>query len=213
MQFSCFHWPRSRGATCSKKPDADAGTDAAPADTTALAGDAAPEAAAGAPTGKNASQVARFGSETAMNQPLVIGQITQVRTSPNTGTVVTTLHPGTAVTRIATNGVNQNLIVFPDPNVPTDNLMGWVPDAAFTTAVVALHHDAGVIVPVGADAGAGAHDGEHRVPDRQGADHASGQPPGLSPAVLDRHELPAQGVQRVHEPEHGYAPVRACLND
>ena len=74
------------GCNLLKKPDVDAGTDAAPVDTTALAADAAPEAAAGVPTGKNASQVARFGTETAVNQPLVIGQVIQPHTAPTGGT-------------------------------------------------------------------------------------------------------------------------------
>lgn len=136
-----------------KKAGADAGTDGGTAVADNSAADAAPEAAAAAPVGKNAAQVARFGSEVAMNQPMVLGQTSFPRTSPNTGTVVATLHPGTAVTRIATNGPNENLIVFADPNVPTDNLMGWVTEAAFTAAVVGVHHeplhDGGVV-----DAGA-----------------------------------------------------------
>lgn len=128
-----------------KKPDADAGSDAAVVDNSATA-DAGTTTAAGTPVGKNAAQVATFPSQTAQNQPRVIGQTASPHTAPNGGgSLVTTLKAGTPVTLIATNGPNQNLIVFADPNVPTDNLEGWVTDAAFSAAVIAIHHDAGVI--------------------------------------------------------------------
>lgn len=102
----------------------------------------------GAPSGKNAAAVARFATEVAMDEPKMIGQTATPRTSPSGGSVVATLKTGTVVTRIATNA-GHSLIVFPDPNVPADNLMGWVTDAAFSAAVLPKK-DAGVVVDSGA---------------------------------------------------------------
>lgn len=118
----------------------DAGTEATPGAIDAAAVVAEP----GAPIGKNVAAVARFQSETAMNEPKVIGQVSTPRTSPGGGTIVATLKPQTVVTRIAMNGT-ASLIVFPDPNVPTDMLMGWVTEAAFSS-VVLPKVDAGVKV-------------------------------------------------------------------
>jgi hypothetical protein len=112
-----------------KKGD-DAGVDMSTAIDAAAA--ATP---AGAPIGKNAAAVARFATEAAVDEPKMIGQTATPRTQPSGGAVVATLKTGTIVTRIATNA-GHSLIVFPDPNVPADNLMGWVTDAAFSAAVV-----------------------------------------------------------------------------
>lgn len=110
----------------------------------------------GTPTGKNAAGVARFATEVPQNEPKMIGQLASPRTSPSAGTVIAQLKAGTIVTRIATNA-GHSLIVFPDPNVPADNLMGWVTDAAFSAAVVPKVVDAGVAVvdagPAVVDAG------------------------------------------------------------
>lgn len=130
-----------------KKGD-DAG---APPDLGAAVDAAAVVAAPGAPTGKNAASIAHFASETALNEPKVIGQTATPKTSPGAGQVVGSLKTGTTVTRVASNA-GYSLIVFPDPNVPTENLMGWVSDAAFSAAVVAKPVDAGTTAVV--DAGA-----------------------------------------------------------
>lgn len=130
-----------------KKGD-DAG---APADLGAAIDAAAAPTAPGAPTGKNAAAIAHFQTETALNEPKVIGQTATPKTSPGAGQVVGTLKTGTTVTRVASNS-GYSLIVFPDPNVPSDNLMGWVSDAAFSAAVVAKPVDAGTTAVV--DAGA-----------------------------------------------------------
>jgi len=127
------------------KKDGDAGTDIPGAiDAAGIV------AAPGTPVGKNLAAVARFATEVPMNEPKMIGQTATPKTSPSAGTVVATLKTGTIVTRIATN-LNHSLIVFPDPNVPADNLMGWVTDAAFSAAFIPKTTDAGVAV---ADAGA-----------------------------------------------------------
>jgi hypothetical protein len=140
------------------KKSEDAGAPAA--DMAGTIDAAAAVAAPGAPVGKNAASVARFATEVAMNEPKVIGQTATPRTSPQGATIVATLKTGTAVTRIATNAGN-SLIVFPDPNVPTDNLMGWVTEAAFSAAAVVVHHadagtDAGAVTATAVDAGAPA---------------------------------------------------------
>ncbi len=137
------------------------GDDGGAGDTPGAIDAAAVVAAPGAPIGKNSAAVARFATEAALNEPKMIGQTATPRTSPSGGTVVGTLKTGTIVTRIATNG-GHSLIVFPDPNVSTDNLMGWVTEAAFSAAVIPKTAvDSGVVVvdagtPAVVDAGAPA---------------------------------------------------------
>lgn len=198
------------GCNFLKKADADAGSDAAVATADTSATDAAP-AAPGAPIGKNATAVARFGTEVAMNQPMVIGQTSTPRTNPSSGTVVTTLHAGTPVTRIATNGANQNLIVFADPNVPTDNLMGWVTDAAFSAAVVAVHHDAGVdaAAPV-ATATATAAPTISCAGGQVGVQLAGGKL-ACKKACINDAQCPHKGCKDFTSVTN--ATVKACLND
>lgn len=123
----------------------------------------------GTPIGKNAPAVARFATEAPANEPKMLGQAASPRTSPGAGTVVTQLKTGTVVTRIATNA-GQSLIVFPDPNVPTDNLMGWVPDSAFSAVVVpkpatTTTTDGGTVAVVDAGAPAVADAGAPAVVD------------------------------------------------
>lgn len=125
------------------KKDQDAGVD-----MTSAIDAAAVVAPPGAPIGKNAAGVARFATEVAADEPKMIGQTATPRTQPSGGAVVATLKTGTIVTRIATNA-GHSLIVFPDPNVPADNLMGWVTEAAFSAAVIPKK-DAGVVVDSGA---------------------------------------------------------------
>lgn len=134
------------------KKGEDAGVDM----STAIDAAAAPTPP-GAPVGKNAAAVARFATEAPVDEPKQIGQTATPRTSPGGGTVVATLKTGTVVTRIATNA-GHSLIVFPDPNVPADNLMGWVPDSAFSAAVVPRppRPDAGVDAGAAAPVDAGA---------------------------------------------------------
>lgn len=124
------------------KKGEDAGAPAETPPTDAIDA-AAAVTAPGAPIGKNAANVARFQSETAVNEPKVIGQTATPRTSPGGGSIVATLKAGTTVTRIATNH-SASLIVFPDPSAPADNLMGWVTEAAFSAAVV-VRVDSGIV--------------------------------------------------------------------
>jgi hypothetical protein len=128
-----------------KKADADAGTDAGAA---VAAVDAAVAAPVGA-TGKNAAAITHLPTEVATNDVLPTLQFSSPHTAPNGGgTKVIDLKSGSPVTRVArTNPNGWSLIVFQDPNVPTDTLMGWVSDVAFT---VYVPHDAGVVPVVDA---------------------------------------------------------------
>lgn len=144
----------------------------------------------GTPIGKNAPAVARFATEAPANEPKMLGQAASPRTSPGAGTVVTQLKTGTVVTRIATNA-GQSLIVFPDPNVPTDNLMGWVPDSAFSAVVVpkpatTTTTDGGTVAVVDAGAPAVVDAGAPAVADAGAAEKKQPTCPkaGSTPVLL-----------------------------
>ncbi len=92
------------------------------------------EAGPVAPTAKNANDVARFGTDVAIanEQAKVLASFTQVHTAPRGGNVVTTLKPGTDVTKIASHNNDSFLVVFADPKDPSSQLMGWVGHEAFS---------------------------------------------------------------------------------
>ncbi|MBX3232778.1 MAG: hypothetical protein KIT84_43655 [Labilithrix sp.] len=121
--------------------------DAAPPDSTPV-------------TAANAAAVARFATETPLDEDRVIATQATPRTSPGGANIVATLKVGTQVERIATNG-KDSLIQFQDPSNPTVTLMGWVTDAAFTSTVVPHKKvdagaDSGAVAVATADAGAPA---------------------------------------------------------
>jgi hypothetical protein len=122
---------------CPKKADpADAGDEAA---VTAVV-----EAGPVAPVAKNAADIARFGTDTpiANEQAKLLAAFTQVHTSPRGGAVITSLKPGTDVTKIASHS-DTFLITFTDPKDATSVLMGWVGKEAFSPTIVLL--DAGKV--------------------------------------------------------------------
>jgi hypothetical protein len=133
---------------CPKKKveGADAAAEALP---TPVADAAATPAAV---TAKNAADVARFPGETPpAADDRKIAQFTPARTSPKAGNVVTTLKPGSEVTRVA-EFQGSLLVTFADPKDASATLMGWIGHEAFTAAVI---HDAGVKSDAGRpDAGA-----------------------------------------------------------
>jgi hypothetical protein len=111
---------------------------AAPAPATATDEASAP-APAIAPSAKNAGEVARFASETKIeNQAAKVAAFATAHTSPRTGGVVASLKAGTDVVKIAEYN-NAFLVTFADPKDASATLMGWVNKEAFVAAL-----DAGV---------------------------------------------------------------------
>ena len=107
--------------------------------------------------------------------------------------------------------MNQNLIVFPDPNVPTDSLMGWVPNAAFSTAVVAIHHDAGV-VPVVPTTTVPTPTANIACPIGKVPILLPGGHPACHVSCTTDANCPHKACKDFTNPNTN-APVRACLND
>ncbi|AKV04525.1 hypothetical protein AKJ09_11188 [Labilithrix luteola] len=163
------------GCPMLKKQGADAGSDAAVVDATAVVEDAAPAPApaadaavapAPAPAAKNAASVARFPGETPIPNEAtkVAAASASVRTTPKAGSVVATLAKGTEVNKIA-EYQDCELVTFADPKDASSVLMGWVTKDAFTatatvtdagtTAVDGGAKDAGGISDAGAAADAG----------------------------------------------------------
>src|SRR4051794_17921161 len=90
--------PKKKGDEGDAAADVDAAAAVAVPDVDAAGAAAAPVAI----TAKNTADVARFPGETPVaDDDLKLAQPTLVRTSPKSGTVITTLKPGTDVTKIA----------------------------------------------------------------------------------------------------------------
>ncbi len=108
---------------CSRKKEAsDAGAPAA-SDTASAAASAAPSAA-------NASDVARFGDEEALDGGSVsLVAAATVHAQPGAGAVVASLAKGTEVNTLAEHGTS-TLVTFADPKNGSSTLMGWVASAA-----------------------------------------------------------------------------------
>ncbi len=143
-------------AGCPKKkttedPEAGAGDAAALAPPPVE--DAAP-APPPAPVAKNANEVARFGTETPVeDDDMKIASVANARTTPKGGSVVATVRPGMDVTKVA-EYQDCILVTFADPKDASSTLMGWVEKAAFTAPVRKV--DAGprdAAAPVVVDAG------------------------------------------------------------
>lgn len=105
-----------------KKPEAtDAGAPAA-SDTAS--------AAASAPSAANASDIARFGDEEALDGGTVSLLVAApVHAQPGAGAVVASLAKGTQVTTLAEHGTS-TLVTFADPKNASSTLMGWVASPA-----------------------------------------------------------------------------------
>jgi hypothetical protein len=104
---------------------------------------AAVDAAPALPAAKNTSDIARFPAAekpVADDDAKLLDFFSQVRTGPKQGNVVATLPRGVNPVKIAEHQ-DCFLIQFPDPKDPNQQLMGWIPKAAFTTVTIL---DAGI---------------------------------------------------------------------
>ncbi len=91
------------------------------------------EAAAPAPSAKNAGDISRFGVEKAIANEVAktVASFTPVRTGPGSGNAVATIGRNTEVTKIAEHPNGAFLVTFADPKAPGTVLMGWITKAAF----------------------------------------------------------------------------------
>lgn len=122
-----------------KKGDADAGADAAVADTTTDAAAATPATTTG-PLAVNENDVARFPDETKLaDVAATVKRFANLRESPGNGKVITSLNNGAAVTEIA----QRQSFFLVTTDVGGQKKMGWLTADAFQPVV-----DAGLKVPV-----------------------------------------------------------------
>jgi hypothetical protein len=121
-----------------KKGDADAGAEAAVADTTTDAAGTAPVATG--PVAVNENDIARFPDETKLaDVAATVRRFAFLRESPQNGKVITSLNNGQAVTEIA----QRQTFFLVTVDVAGQKKMGWLTADAFQPVV-----DAGLKAPV-----------------------------------------------------------------
>lgn len=124
--------------------DTDSGGGTVVADTDAAASGSSSSGGSTEPQAANENDIARFPDETKVDntQATILAPTANARTAPLSGSIVTSLKKGTAVTQIAQRD-KSFLIVFADPKDSSKKLEGWVVQDAFKEQV---NPDAGATI-------------------------------------------------------------------